>query len=73
MGFSNDDFIRTTEPRHKRGLPGAVASGWSRRGEIYLGHYEGWYAVRDEAFYGRTNWSSADGRKSRRPARRWSG
>jgi methionyl-tRNA synthetase len=50
MGASNDDFIRTTEPRHKR----ACAALWQRlaeRGEIYLGEYEGWYAVRDEAFY----------------------
>ncbi len=51
MGLSNDAFIRTTEPRH------AVASQalWQRMvdaGDIYLGHYEGWYAVRDEAFYG---------------------
>jgi methionyl-tRNA synthetase len=51
MGISSDDFIRTTEERHKRGC----AELWKRlqdRGEIYLGHYEGWYAVRDEAFYG---------------------
>ena len=50
MGCSNDDFIRTTEPRHKR----ACTAFWQRlqdRGEIYLGAYEGWYAVRDEAFY----------------------
>ncbi len=50
MGASNDDFIRTTEPRHKR----ACAALWERlaeRGEIYLGAYQGWYAVRDEAFY----------------------
>jgi methionyl-tRNA synthetase len=51
LGISNDDFIRTTEPRHKR----ACAALWTRlveSGDIYLGHYEGWYAVRDEAFYG---------------------
>ncbi len=50
MGISNDDFIRTTEPRHKA----ATAELWRRlhdAGEIYLGGYEGWYAVRDEAFY----------------------
>ncbi len=50
MGLSNDDFIRTTEERHKR----VCAELWRRleqRGEIYLGAYEGWYAVRDEAFY----------------------
>jgi methionyl-tRNA synthetase len=51
MNISNDDFIRTTEERHKR----SCAELWRRleeHGEIYLGHYEGWYAVRDEAFYG---------------------
>ena len=51
MGLSTDDFIRTTEDRHKR----ACAALWDKlvaKGEIYLGHYEGWYAVRDEAFYG---------------------
>jgi len=50
MGASNDDFIRTTEPRHRR----ACSALWQRlveRGEIYLGEYQGWYAVRDEAFY----------------------
>jgi len=50
MGFSNDDFIRTTEPRHKR----SCAALWQRlaeRGQIYLKTYGGWYAVRDEAFY----------------------
>ncbi len=50
MGLSNDQFIRTTEPRHYA----ACQALWLRlveRGEIYLGQYEGWYAVRDEAFY----------------------
>jgi methionyl-tRNA synthetase len=50
FGISNDDFIRTTEPRHKA----ACAALWTRlveSGDIYLGHYEGFYAVRDEAFY----------------------
>jgi methionyl-tRNA synthetase len=48
--FSNDDFIRTTEPRHVE----AVQALWRKlveSGDIYLDHYEGWYAVRDEAFY----------------------
>jgi len=51
MGFTNDDFIRTTEPRHIR----ACQAIWKKlidAGDIYLGHYEGWYSVRDEAFYG---------------------
>ena len=50
MNISFDDFIRTTEERHKL----SCAELWRRieaNGHIYLGHYEGWYAVRDEAFY----------------------
>lgn len=50
MHISNDDFIRTTENRHKQ----AVAIFWQKlldNGSIYEGFYEGWYAVRDEAFY----------------------
>ncbi len=50
MNFTNDDFIRTTEERHKH----ACQALWQRlleRDEIYLGSYAGWYAVRDEAFY----------------------
>ena len=51
MDYSNDDFIRTTEPRHVA----AVQALWTRlieAGDIYLGSYAGWYSVRDEAFYG---------------------
>ncbi len=50
LNCSNDDFIRTTEERHKR----AVLELWRRldeKGEIYKGVYEGWYSVTDEAFY----------------------
>ena len=50
LDVSYDDFIRTTEERHKL----SCSALWRRiadAGDIYLGHYEGWYAVRDEAFY----------------------
>lgn len=50
MNFSNDDFIRTTEPRHIK----SAQAMWTRlveKGAIYLGSYAGWYSVRDEAFY----------------------
>jgi len=49
--FTTDDFIRTTEPRHRE----AVQSLWLKvlaKGDIYLGAYEGWYSIRDECFYG---------------------
>jgi methionyl-tRNA synthetase len=50
MNFSNDDFIRTTEERHVR----SCQALWRRlmaADQIYLGKYDGWYAVRDEAYY----------------------
>ncbi|KJV69526.1 methionine--tRNA ligase [Candidatus Neoehrlichia procyonis] len=50
MKCSYDDFIRTTEKRHKD----AVCCLWQRLcdyNQVYLGRYSGWYAVRDEAFY----------------------
>lgn len=50
MGFSHDDFIRTSEDRHKE----VVAGIWQKlveTGDIYLDKYSGWYSVRDEAFY----------------------
>ena len=50
LGFTNDDFIRTTEDRHYA----ACQKLWQTlidNGDIYLGSYAGWYAVRDEAFY----------------------
>ncbi len=50
MNFSNDDFIRTTEERHTRASQG-IWQALMARGEIYLGTYQGWYAVQDEAFY----------------------
>ncbi|MDN3564341.1 methionine--tRNA ligase [Paeniroseomonas aquatica] len=62
MGFSHDDFIRTTEPRHKAACQ-ALWLELLRRDEIYLGAYEGWYAVRDEAFYGPDELTERDGVK----------
>ena len=53
MNFSNDDFIRTTEDRHKA----ACQRLWSilqSNGNISLGKYEGWYSVRDETFFAET-------------------
>jgi len=50
MQITHDDFIRTTEARHRAG----VQQLWRelvRRDQIYLGTYAGWYSVRDESFY----------------------
>jgi len=50
LNLSNDDFIRTTEDRHKK----SAQAFWEileQNGAIYKSTYEGWYALRDEAFY----------------------
>jgi methionyl-tRNA synthetase len=50
LNCSNDDFIRTTEERHKI----ACQTLWERmvaNGDIYLGKYGGWYSVRQEAYF----------------------
>jgi methionyl-tRNA synthetase len=51
LNASNDDFIRTTEERHIKACQ-ALWNELLKRGELYLGKYSGWYAVRDEAYYG---------------------
>jgi len=50
MNFSNDDFIRTTEERHKIACQ-ALWKKLEESGNIYLDKYSGWYSVRDEAYY----------------------
>jgi methionyl-tRNA synthetase len=50
LGCEVNDFICTTENRHKI----AAQYLWNtleKNNQIYLSHYEGWYSVRDEAFY----------------------
>ncbi len=50
LDISNDDFIRTTEPRHSAIVQEALQRLWDR-GEIYLGEYEGFYSPRVEKFF----------------------
>ena len=49
LDISFDDFIRTTEPRHKAGVQELVKR-MTAAGDIFEGHYEGWYCVSCEAF-----------------------
>ncbi|MGC7644991.1 methionine--tRNA ligase [Staphylococcus epidermidis] len=50
LEISNDDFIRTTEKRHKQVVE-KVFERLLKQGDIYLGEYEGWYSVPDETYY----------------------
>ena len=49
LDISFDDFIRTTEPRHKAAVQ-KLAQRCFDTGDIYEGQYEGWYCVSCEAF-----------------------
>ncbi len=62
LNLSNNDFIRTTEERHKK----SVEHLWKvleDKNEIYLSKYSGWYSVSDEAFYTNEEIEEIDGIK----------
>src|SRR5687768_8797695 len=50
LNISYDAFVRTTEPRHHQASI-AIWKAMEAAGDLYLDRYEGWYSVRDEAFY----------------------
>jgi methionyl-tRNA synthetase len=50
LEITNDDFIRTTDPRHTKVVQ-AIFMRLLEQGDIYKGEYEGWYSIPDETFY----------------------
>ncbi|MFU1794690.1 methionine--tRNA ligase [Paenibacillus azoreducens] len=50
LDISNDDFIRTTQPRHTKVVQ-EVFERLLAQGDIYKGEYEGWYCTPDESFF----------------------
>jgi len=50
LDISYDDFIRTTEDRHKKSVDKLFAQ-LVEQGDIYLDEYEGWYCTPCESFY----------------------
>jgi methionyl-tRNA synthetase len=50
LNVSYDRFIRTSQPDHYRASQ-AIWQAMEERGDLYLDRYEGWYSVRDEAYY----------------------
>nr|WP_277600940.1 methionine--tRNA ligase [Paenibacillus whitsoniae] len=50
LDISYDDFIRTTEERHKQAVS-KIFQKLLDQGDIYLGEYEGWYCIPDESFF----------------------
>jgi len=50
LNISYDRFIRTVDPDHYAASQ-AIWAAMEAKGDLYLDRYEGWYSVRDEAFY----------------------
>jgi methionyl-tRNA synthetase len=68
LDLSNDDFIRTTEARHRA----SVQAIWRKmadngQGDIYQSTYKGWYSVRDEAYFEEAELTDGDGGKKFAP------
>ena len=59
LNISFDRFIRTTEPAHHKASQ-AIWRAMEEAGDLYLGRYEGWYSVRDEAYYDEKELVTAD-------------
>ena len=64
LELSNDDFIRTTEPRHYD----SCQAIWkqmadSGTGDIFQSTYKGWYSVRDEAYFDEDELTEKDGKR----------
>lgn len=53
LNISNDDFIRTTQSRHKKAVL-EIIKKMQASGDIYLGEYEGWYCTPCEAYWTET-------------------
>jgi len=53
LEISNDKFIRTTDPTHKK-VVADIFERFLEQGDIYLDEYEGWYSIPDETFYTET-------------------
>ncbi|KQM13059.1 methionine--tRNA ligase [Novosphingobium sp. Leaf2] len=66
LNIDYDVFIRTTEPRHHA----ATQDLWRRMeaaGDLYLDRYEGWYSVRDEAYYDESELTTGEDGTKRSP------
>jgi methionyl-tRNA synthetase len=59
LGLSNNDFIRTSEPRHRESVS-RIVTKMLQRDDIYLGSYEGWYDEGQEEFITETEARDAD-------------
>ncbi len=66
LNISYDAFVRTTEPRHYEASK-VIWKAMEDAGDLYLDRYEGWYSVRDEAFYDESELIQGEGGESLSP------
>jgi methionyl-tRNA synthetase len=66
LEVSYDRFIRTSEEAHHRASQ-AIWSRMAENGDLYLGRYEGWYSVRDEAYYDESELITGEGEEKLSP------
>ncbi|MFC4292101.1 methionine--tRNA ligase [Sphingorhabdus arenilitoris] len=60
LNISYDNFQRTTDPAHHRASQ-AIWQAMAAKGDLYSDTYEGWYSVRDEAYYDESELIDAEG------------
>lgn len=60
LNISNDHFCRTTAEHHHKASQ-AIWKLLEANGDLYLDRYEGWYSVRDEAFYDESELTDGEG------------
>jgi methionyl-tRNA synthetase len=60
LNISYDKFVRTSDPEHHKASQ-ALWSAMKANDDLYLDRYEGWYSVRDEAFYDESELTDGEG------------
>lgn len=60
LNISYDKFVRTSDPEHHEASQ-ALWNAMKANDDLYLDRYEGWYSVRDEAFYDESELSEGEG------------
>jgi methionyl-tRNA synthetase len=60
LNISYDRFIRTTEAEHHRASQ-ALWQAMEANGDLYADRYEGWYSIRDEAYYDESELTEGEG------------
>ncbi len=66
LNISYDRFFRTSEDEHHRASQ-AIWSAMEANGDLYLDRYEGWYSIRDEAYYDESELSDGEGEEKLSP------